>query len=202
MSNRPQLARHRIRLRRLRLPMALGAVVTFVATVLGIVTAGTATAGAVYGNWSISAPYAGQMNDSQGGWFDGLVYFDSSSATKPYNWVRFSSPYVGPGNATYYQWKDVDSGRCLSHTGEYLVAEPCVWADNSQWWAVTTVQTGTNPVPPGGLPWPILKNLMMPWDAPTSVITQQDGLALLKPKLGTIGSTAQHLDVRQMIIPA
>jgi hypothetical protein len=184
-----------------RIILALLALAATLAALVGVASAPSATAAPVYGNWQIAGPYGGLLNDSQGGWFDGLVYFDKSGTVNAYNWIKSPDGYTGPGGRKYHSYKDIDSGRCLSHTADLLIAKPCDFWDYSQWWSVEVVTLSTTYPPNGGLPYSTYASLMTSWTAPDKVITQDNDLGLLKPRAGYTGSPAQRLQVRQLILP-
>jgi hypothetical protein len=188
--------------RRPRVVAAIAAVVATLAMLLGVTTASSAAAAPIYGNWAITGPYGGLLNDSKGGFLDGIVYFDRSGASSsPYNWIKSSDGYTGPGGRKYHSYKNIDSGRCLSYSGDIVVAVPCQWSDYSQWWSVESVYLGITYPPNGGFPISNYASLMTSWTAPDKVITTQDDLAVLKPRGGTTGSPAQRLKVGQLVIP-
>lgn len=191
-----------LRARRRRGVAVLAVLLGMLAATLGLAFAPPASAAPIYGNWTISMPYVGTLNDSKGGFLDGLVFFDKNPMPTPYNWVKSPDGYYGPGGAIYHSYKTVDSKRCLTHDGDIIAAVTCNWNDYHQWWAVEQVNLGTTYPPNGGLPITKYASLMYPWTAPGKVLTNQDALAVLAPRAGSTGSVAQRLDVRQLIIPA
>jgi hypothetical protein len=84
------------------------------------------------------------------------------------------------------------------------MAVPCNWNDYSQWWSVEPVLLGYTPIPPcsGCPPFMVPKwaDLMTSWTAPTKLITNESSLAVLRPRVGTLGSPAQHLGVGEHVI--
>lgn len=167
-----------------------------------VATAPSAAAAPVYGNWEILPKGSpGVVTQSVGGWFDGLVYNDTSgNLATPYQWMEHDTWVSGSG-VKYVMYAHVGTGKCLSHDGTYLFTEPCVWGDNSQWWTKKQVFLGYNPVPPGHLPSPILADLVLPYDKPTKAMTLANGLMTLTPLAGATGGAGQRFTVQQLILP-
>lgn len=156
------------------------------------------TATTVYGDFTITAP-GGWANVSVGGFLDGMVYLQPSAPSYLTSniWVLSPDSYV-LGGRTYFQYRSLLNNKCLSHTSDLLVTIPCVWGDNSQWWAAEWVHLGYEPCPPSSpncLPIPIDAQLLMPWDQSNTVATSSNGLLILTPRVGSLGSNAQHLHI-------
>jgi hypothetical protein len=186
---------------RQRILLALAALAATLAAMVGVASAPSASASPIYGNWRIAGPFGGLLNDVQGGWFDGFASFDNSGSVNAYNWIKSPDGYTGPGGRKYHSYKDIDSGRCLSHTADILIAKPCDYWDYSQWWSVEQVVVSTTYPPNGGLPYSTWASLMTSWTAPDKLVTQDGLAALLKPRVGSTGSPAQRLQVQQLVIP-
>jgi hypothetical protein len=158
-----------------------------------------AQAAIVFGDVTIAAGST-FANVQIGGFLDGVVYLDHSGVNYATSnlWNKSTDSYIGPGGYRYIQYRNLLNNRCLSHDGALLMSVPCVWSDNSQWWAVQDLHLGSQPCPPSipdCLPIAVVGQFLRPWDDWTKVATMQDDLLVLNPPVGATGSTAQHLHV-------
>lgn len=123
--------------------------------------------------------------------FNGLVFLEGCVPDNACNdWEQSTASYLGPGGRRYYTYRNVRNGECLSHTAGLLFTAPCVWADESQWWSIQVVAI---PCPPSVICLPLIYQLFSPWDSPGEVATSENGILVLHPVVGPIGSPAQHL---------
>ena len=129
--------------------------------------------------------------------FNGLVFL--TQACDPAHgcneWEQSQEYYIGPQGRAYFTYRNLHNHECLSHTAGMLITEPCVWANESQWWSIQA-HTFSNPCPPSSplcLPTSSTQHLFSPWDKPYEVATSEYGLLILHPRVGTLGSPAQHL---------
>jgi hypothetical protein len=167
----------------------------------GVVTPLSAAPASAYidpPGYTIFAP-TGWADAEIGGWFDGLVYLRHEPAAWNVSnkWMWGTETYVGPGGQKYAQLRHMASNRCLSHTADLLFVEPCVWADNSQWWA-----TEDYAIPCPGICNPVRWSVMKPWDQPTTVVTDEhNDILTLRPKVGASGSANQKVNVVHLPAP-
>lgn len=140
----------------------------------------------------------GWVNAANGGFLDGLLYIEATAPSTASNkWERSELKYTGPGGQTYHQLINADTRECLTHSGEIMYTETCVWGNNAHWWAFENFEVPCTPQP-WCLPhrWSILK----PWDAPTRAATSKDGIVYLTPRYGS-GSLEQRVHFNHIPAP-
>jgi hypothetical protein len=153
---------------------------------------------------AISGP-GGKATVTGGDWFGFVVVMDpnlpnSDSSNK---WHQSTEAYTRDG-LVYRTYRHIGTGDCLSHmpvneAGGLLITEPCVWSDNSQWWAVDHVLFQVPPCPPDV--WPFCPphkyvDILIPWDAPERAATVRTGVLELHMRGGAVGTAAQRLSVQ------
>jgi len=174
--------------------------------VAGLVAAGLSVAVAPTAAQAYIDPYPdrvafftphGWASAQIGGDWDGIVIiqhtYPAYDVAQKWKWSKES--YVLNGSR-YYNLRDVDTNECLSHIYGLLLTEPCVFNDNSQWWA-----TEEHSIPCAWPCLPVKWHLVKSWDFPDLVVTDTDGLLMLQARVGTTGSAAQRMEVRHIPAP-
>jgi hypothetical protein len=180
--------------------------VVFAAGLLSVVLAGHASAEQP-SNWeTISGPggiarvIMGQQGPLDFNGFVSLQGCDGGAYWNCNDWVRSTVNYIGPGSRKYHTYQNVRNGECLANVVGVVVTQPCVWADTSQWWSAQSVVV-TVPCTGPCLPQSNTHWLLSPWNQPNDVATIQSKLLMLTPRVGTLGSPAQRLDIGHLSPP-
>jgi hypothetical protein len=186
-----------------------------VVAILGVAVLTGLTAGAAHANTAAADDFAGtptaisglggKATVAGGDFLGNVVFMDPSLPNSPISnqWIQSDEAHTRPSDGLVYRrYRSTVTGDCLSHlpvnpSGGLLITEPCMWLDNSQWWAVDHELFQVPPCPHWPLcPPSVFVDILIPWDEPGRAATVQDTVLVLHWRGGALGTAAQRFAVQ------